>query len=191
MSKIKKYLGIDCETSGLKFNTTDPSQGYQILSIGLLAVDADTLATIDELYLEIKWNGSSNWSDDAARIHGFSKKYLDDHGIEEELAVEEIAMFIDKHFDIKYVISCLGHNVNFDICFLRALLLKYDLVFKFSHRNIDSFTMSALLLDAHDSNEMFSALGFADRTTHNALTDIKMTLKAVKIMTNLWKKYVA
>lgn len=189
MKKLEKLLALDCETSGLTFQNTDPSLNHQIVSIGLIATN-DKFEPIDELYLEIQWNGKSLWDSKAEKIHGFSKEYLELNGVSEEEAVETIALFIDKHFGITSHISCLGHNVaQFDVPFLRSLFNRHDLPVKFSHRHVDSFTLGYAILGAESSDELFNILGFEERATHNSLVDAKYSLKAIRLISKLWKKY--
>ena len=184
-----KIIALDCETSGLNRDTFDPSVDYQIVSIGMLVADTKDYNVIDELYVEIKWNGDSKWSDEAERIHGFSKSYLDKVGLSEEDAVEQIALFLDKHYGTKTAINTLGQNVSsFDVPFLRALLHKYDMPFKFAHRHVDTFSLSMPTIGAFSSNELFELMGFEKRVTHNSLEDARMALKSVKTINRMWRK---
>lgn len=186
-SHFDKILALDVETSGLNKNSIDPSEGYQIVSIGMVVVDVmNDFKSLDEIYIEIKWNGQSIWDDEAQRIHGFSKSYLEKNGISEEDAVEKIALFIFNHFGVEKPICLLGHNPQFDKCFLKSLLEKYELPFKFSHRSLDTFSLTLPTIGTFDSNEMFEFFGFPQRITHNSLKDIKMTLKVVQLIRKMW-----
>lgn len=184
-SKFNKFLAVDCETSSMSFGI-DPSTNCQMVSIGLIVSDTKTYEELDTLYLEIKWNGESDWSQKAESIHQLSKEYLEENGVDEEEAAVQITEFIMKHFNVSKGITLLGHNVSsFDRFFLRSLLMKFDIDLKFSHRNIDSFTLGLIVLDAYDSDELFRALGYKYRDGHNALEDIRYTLSAVRWMHNI------
>ena len=76
-----KILAMDCETSGVAVNTDDPSEGFQSISWGLVVVDANTLNTIDEMYVEIKWDKESKWDSKAEKVHGLTREYLEQHGL--------------------------------------------------------------------------------------------------------------
>lgn len=181
-------LAADCETSGLNNATLDPSEGYQMVSLGLIVADTEYFKPIDEFYIEIQWNGESIWSPEAERIHGMSKKYLEKHGVPEETAVEEISLFIDKHFGMEKAISCLGQNVaRFDVPFMRNLLHKYGVPFKFAHRHVDTFSLSMPTVGAYSSDQLFEIMGFGQRATHNSLEDARMALKSVSIIRKMWK----
>lgn len=182
-SHFEKFLAIDCETSGMKFGTDDPSTGYQIVSIALIVSDVKTYKELDTLYLEIKWNGESGWNERAVEIHGLSKEYLEENGVDEEGAVVDIVEFIMKHFDINKPITLMGHNVvSFDKPFFIALLARYGIRLKISHRALDTFPVGLLAVDAFDSDELFNNMGFPPRKEHNALEDIRYTLKAFRLI---------
>lgn len=185
-SHFTKFLAIDCETTGLSKVGDDPSVGYQMVSIALIVSDVKTYSEIESLYLEIKWNGDSIWDDYAYKIHGLSKEYLEENGVDEEEAAAQIVELIMRHFDTTKGITLMGHNVaTFDRYFLRGLLRKFDVDLKFSHRTIDSFTLGLVTIGAFDSDELFDKMGLAPRRMHNAIEDIRYTLKSVRIINKL------
>ena len=187
-AKYDKILALDVETSGINFKSNDPSENYQIVSIGLIVADTDKFNPIEELYLEIKWNKEDQWDDRAESIHCLSRNYLENNAMDEKDAVEEIALFLDKHFGIDHAISCLGQNVGtFDVLFLKRLLKKYKLPFKFAARHLDTFSLSISTVGAYSSDELFNIMGFENRTSHNSLDDAKMALRSVKIISKMWK----
>lgn len=182
-SKFDKFLAIDLETSGMSFQNDDPSNNYeyQIVSIGLIVSNPNTYSEDAILYREIKWNGTSEWNAKAESVHGLSKEYLEESGTDEEDALIDIVEFIMEHFDSTRPIVLMGHNVvSFDKPFFKALLKKYGVSLKFSHRAIDSFPVGLLVVNAYDSNELFDKMGFPPRKDHNALEDIRYTLRAFK-----------
>lgn len=188
---IDKILAVDTETSGLNYNNRlNRADGYQIVSIGMIVADATTFKEIDRLYLEIQWNGKSEWSKRAEKIHGLTKSYLEENGIPEEEAVEQIALFINEHFGIDKGITLFGHNPSFDHMFLRDLLERYECDFKFNHRMVDTFSLGLTLLGAFDSNQLFDVMGFESRSEHNSMRDIEMTLQTGRLLKKLWRKHV-
>lgn len=190
-TKINKALAFDCETSGINFTDLSPATNYQMVSAGMIVFDVDTFEPIDELYLEIQWDGVSKWEDKAESIHGLSKKYLAENGVTPDQAAMKIAIFLDKHFGIDTPISLLGHNVvNFDKAFLKQFLWSRDLLFKFSHRNFDTFALSMGTIGATDSNQIIDYMGMKERGIHNALEDARISLKFYKIINKMWQKYV-
>lgn len=187
---FEKFLAFDCETSGMSFGG-DPSKDYQMVSFGAIISDF-TFKPIEELYCEIKWNKTARWEMSAENIHGLSRKYLDENGITEEQAVEKLGGMLYEHFGADTPITLLGHNVGtFDLPFLRKMFLNHGLTFKFSHRAMDTFSIGVATLGTYTSDELFEAMGFVKRDKHNALEDIRYTLKAFGIINKMWNKYVS
>lgn len=187
--KFEKILATDVETSGLTKGGCDPSINHQIISIGMIVASTSDFKPQAELYLEIQHNGKDKWDSYAEAIHGLSKQHLKEHGSTEEAAAEKIAMFLYEHFGTERAITCLGQNVgSFDVMFIKKLLNKYDVPFKFSHRQMDTFSLSMPTVGAYSSDELFEIMGFPDRGKHNALDDARMALKSVHIINKMWKK---
>mgnify|MGYP000915246600 CR=1 FL=1 len=191
-----KVLAMDCETSGVNVNSDDPSIGYQAVSWGLIVADAKTLKVIDELYVEIKWNGESKWDKKAEGVHGLTKEYLEANGLDEEEAVVEIANFIYKYWppDAEYSsqrsIRCLGHNVStFDVWFMRQLFNKFELKFRTGNRFIDTSTVGWVVFDCFNSDDAFDLVG-VQRKEHNALEDARASLQLVKTAKTLSKEMI-
>lgn len=187
-SHFTKFLAIDCETSSMS-KGDDPSTGCQMVSIGLIVSDVKTFKEIETLYIEIKWNGESDWSEYAEKIHGLTKDYLDENGVDEEEAAAQIVELIMRHFDTTKGIVLCGHNVvSFDKPFLKSLLRKFDIDLKFSHRAIDSFPIGLLAVHSFDSDELFRNMGLPPRKEHNALEDIRYTLRSIRGLNKIFER---
>ena len=187
-----KLVAFDCETSGLNFDTLDPSTGYRMISAGLIVATSDFEPT-EELYVEFKWtdNEISQWSDYAAKIHGLSKAYLNEHGVTDVEAAEKIGGLLYEHFGMETPITLLGTNVGtFDYPFLRNFLTSMSIPFKFSHRFLDTFSLGYGTVKAYTSDELFDILGFKKRGDHNALEDARMSLKSFKLLHSLWQSEI-
>lgn len=188
---ITRLLAFDTETSGLFFNTDDPSfnpktkQTHQLLSIGLIVVDAVTLTPIEELYIEVKWNPVNLWDSGAEKVHGLSKQYLEENGVSQSEAVELIANLLIKHWGPTSAIHIMGHNPQFDLCFLRRLLRTEELEFRWANKMIDTNSIGFAVYNTHNSDDLFKMIGAQHRKEHNALEDIKNTLKVVQVTRQL------
>jgi len=187
-----KLLAFDCETSAIsRTNKRNPAENCQAVSWALIVLNSDTLKEIDRLYVEIKWDGISNWSPEAQKVHGLSKEYLEKNGISDEQAIIEIANFILKYWPMNTRIHTLGHNqIGFDIPFMRTLFEKFDMQINFANRHIDTFTLMHTFLNAFNSEDGFKKIGLKKRTTHNAMEDIEMTINVVRRLKLLWKAKV-
>lgn len=174
MDKIDKVMAIDVETTG--FNRGDDiTRNHQIVSIGLIVATED-FQPVEKFYCEIKWNGTSHWSSQAQKIHGLSREYLEENGMEESEAAVVIAEFILKHYDPEDAIVFVGHNPrNFDIPFFKKLMYKYGMEFKIAHRAIDSFSAGYVCLGTKNSDELFETF-YPKRNTHDSLEDAAMCL---------------
>ena len=185
---FEKFLAIDCETTGLCFNGDDPSEGHQALSWGIIVADAKTLKPIEELYVEIQWDGESQWSDRAQKIHGMSKQYLEENAMTEEDAVVAIGTLIAKHFGTDNKLCCLGHNVaTFDVPFLKRMFRKHNIDLRFGNRHIDTSTIGFVNWETFNSDDLFELMGNDARGDHNALDDAHMSLEAARKTRSLFK----
>ncbi len=192
---FKKLLAIDCETTGLNWDTDDPSIGHQPVSWGIIVADAETLKPIEELYVEIKWNDESKaaqkadpeFGAKASSIHGLTSEYLEKHGILEEEAVIKIATLILKYWGPNTQVKALGHNVHsFDVPFLRAMLRRYGIDIPIGSRHYDSNSIGFCTVGAFTSDALFDTMGFDSRNAHNALEDARMALESCRRIRILW-----
>ena len=168
------------------FGGVDPSVGYQAVSWGLIVADAVTFKPLDELYIELKWDRKSQWTDDAQKVHGLSVEYLDKNGLTNEQVACAIGNLIHKHwpptsdFSFQRNVRCLGHNVaTFDIWFMRQLLDEFHIMFPTGSRFIDTSSIAFSTFGCFTSTEAFELLGLT-RTKHNALEDARASLEFVR-----------
>lgn len=193
---FKYIMAFDFETSGLAMGgknnnpVRNDNEEYQIVSAGLVIADSETLLPIDELYLEVKWNGVAKWSKRAENIHGLSLEYLEENGMTEEEAVLEIGNFIFKYFGDRQL-QLLGHNIaSFDILFLRDLFNRHGISLKISHRCVDTNALGFVAFNSYTSDELFDLLGMDERGAHNALDDAKMSLEAARMIRLVFQKAI-
>ena len=182
-------LAIDCETTGLAYGSDDPSynaatkQSYQAISWGLIVVEAARMKTIEELYVEVQWDGKSECMASAEKIHGLSREYLAKNGKTPEEAVELIANLILDYWGPSSPISLLGHNVTtFDRMFLLRAMREQGIEIKLGNRHIDTFSVGFCTFGTFNSDELFEAVGLPDRdpNNHNALVDAQNAVAAVR-----------
>ena len=188
---VTRILVIDSETSGLAYNCDDPSynpkthETFQAVSWGLIVADAKTLEPIEKIYLEVKWDGKSQWNQRAEQIHGLSKDYLAENGIETWEAVEIIGNLIIDHWGPDSPVHICGHNPHFDLWFLKRLLRSEGLEIKFGNKMIDTNSVGFTVFGTHNSDDLFETVGLPIRAKHNALDDALSALKVLKVTRTL------
>jgi DNA polymerase III epsilon subunit-like protein len=175
-----RLLFIDTETGGL-----DPSR-CSLLSLGLVAWQEGALLGSTEIFIR---EPTIAVDSEAQSIHGIDIDWLRFHGLIPTTAVEAIEAFTTFHFgrpDVHGTVPLGGHNVAFDIGFIKRLYrlagADYDRVF--SHRTIDTagilrfLTIAGILpLEGASSSAAFEyfGIGFVDHARHSALGDAKAT----------------
>lgn len=193
MSNKTKVLFIDVETSGYDQNNMMDRSGngtFQMTSLGAVVASVNSLKELDSFYIEFKPVEGCAWSESAERIHGLSREHLNEHGATSEDAFTLFVEFLTKHFDPSRAITLGGHNVaTFDRHFLIRFFEANDAAIQLSGHSVDSYTLGKVLLDANNSNELFEQVG-VDRDTHNALEDARASLKAARLVRNLYKTAV-
>lgn len=195
---FKNLLAIDCETTGVNYETDDPSVGNQAVSWGLIVADGTTLEPIEELYVEIKWNDISKasrkadpeWGKGATKIHGLTYEHLENNGVTEEEAVIQIVNLIIKYWGPTTQIKFLAHNVNFDICFIRAMCRRHDIELPIGGRNYDSNSIGFGTIGSYTSDQLFETVGYNTRDSHNALEDTRMALGSCRRIKKLINKII-
>lgn len=186
---MNKYLVITCDTTGLNKNDifnpqVNGTNYYQPITFGLVVVD-ESFNSIDELYVEIKWDGKSIWENEAQKMHGKSIESLSANGIKEIEAVEEIGSFIFEHFG-NGNINLVGCNTVFSRNYLNAMFHRYDVQLKFSSKVHDLNTLGFVLFGANSRDEIFNALDIKKPSTPNALVTSRNITKCFKLIKQLW-----
>jgi hypothetical protein len=194
---FKFGLCIDWETSGSSWGK-DSTIEHQGLSFGAIVFDAETFDPVEELYLEIKFNGEKwKWSKDAENIHGMSQEYLEQNGVDQEEAAMALAQLILKYWGTDSKVLFLGHNPEFDRRFTNQLLNCIDIEFsveatgKFDsrieifHVILDTSALGLVAFGLYKSDLLFEKIGFAERGDHNSLTDAHQTLATCKAIREL------
>lgn len=184
---MEKLLVLSVETSGMNVaNTINVdriySNQYQILSIGMIVCD-NKFKKIDELYIELKYDGESLWDSNAEKIHGLTKTYLRNNGIREIKAIEMVGNFLVDHFE-QSKIKVIGHNTHFALTFFDAWFRKYDINLSFDCHYLDLSTLGYTFLGKSSKKEIFKFLNIPDNI-RNALNTSKKVLKAFRMFKSL------
>lgn len=180
-------LCFDFETSGSDWNK-DSSIDFQGISLGMAIFETRTFDIVDELYLEIKFDATRyKWSADAEAIHGLTREHLDQFGITQEEAACEVVEFLLKYLGPNPNVMVCGHNIPYDVKFMRQLLEPFELMFNIHHVMLDTAGAAFIAFTTYKSDDLFDLLCNGQRDTHNALEDVRMTLEAAKNMRALFE----
>jgi len=142
MTKMRKLVVIDTETGGL-----DATE-HSILSLAAVVwMDG----SIEGKFQVVVKEPNMCVTLEALRINGFTKEILDTEGVSPVTAVHALQNFLLTH-DLRSRVTLAGHNVGFDLGFLKRLyrlagMSTKEYESRFSHRSLCTQTL-ALGLEA-------------------------------------------
>ncbi len=182
-----RLLFIDTETGGL-----DPNK-HSLLSLAMVVWEDMKIIDSQELLIN---DGKLSVTEEALSINKIDIEKHKQSAISPSQAIEKIFLFISRHFPQQRKITIAGHNVHFDIGFLKLLFSqnKKDFSEFFSHRIIDtSSILHYLYLAGHikhraiSSDEAFELFEIKVEGRHTALGDAMATAKLFTKLLNLTK----
>lgn len=196
--KVPRFgLCIDWETSGSVWGG-DSSKEYQGVSFGAIVFETETFEPVEKMYRTVRFNGERyKWSDDAQKIHGLSREYLNEHGKTQQEAAIDLADMILKYWGTDSKVMFMGHNAEFDRRFTNQLLNTIEFEFsvekqtsfpcwiQLHHVILDTSPIGFVNVGLFKSDLLFDRMGFTERGEHNALDDAEQTLGTAKIMREL------
>lgn len=183
------YVFIDTETGG-----TDPNK-HSLLSVGLCIWDIDK-NIIDNKEIFIK-NDNYTITKKAQKINKFNLIEHNNKAIGPNEAIKEMLDFCYKYIDVNTAIPIVGHNIQFDVNFLKKLFKDNNRSFNqyFSHRYIDTYSVFKTCVLAglinenlNSSAEAFSYFGIRVNRRHSALGDCIATVELYENLLNLLSK---
>lgn len=186
--RTDKILFIDTETGGL-----NPSQ-HSLLSIALVVWQEYEIIDTIEILIN---DGVLYTTEKALKINGIDlveHVKLAKSPIE---AIQEFNSFLLLHFKSDEKITLAGHNINFDVNFLRHFLTlnNYSSSNWFSHRYVDTSTILYYLYlsgkinqKAISSKQAFELFGIKVVGRHTALGDAMATAKLFTVLLKLITK---
>jgi hypothetical protein len=192
----KYSLFIDWETSGADFSLSYSEQAkiFQGIQLGLVIADNETFEEVDSLKLDILFDSDFTWQDEAQKVHGITREYLSQNGIDREAAAVEAINFLLKYFsqDAFYLLDmgppkmnpnklCFGgHNLDFDIEHFLALLAVAGLGADVHHVKLNTTVIGFHATGLYRSNDLFTLFGAEARGNHDALEDARQSLAVAR-----------
>lgn len=126
---------MDTETGGLDHETCS------LLSVGLAVWHEGLIAGKTEILIMDKL---ITFSPEALKVNKIDFRDFINNAVQPEKAIQTIKEFCLEYFGDKEPITLAGHNVEFDIGFIKKLL-KGDYSKLFSHRSIDTSSILKFL----------------------------------------------
>ena len=183
--KAEKILFIDTETGGL-----DPTEN-SLLSIAFVVWQDFKIIGSKEILIN---DGVLKVSEEALKINGIDLiKHLK-HALKPQFAINEMVDFLNHHFERDEKVTLGGHNINFDVNFMKAFLTNnnYNFNKKFSHRVVDTASILTYLYlggkikqKVVSSSEAFNFFGIPVYGRHTALGDAIATAKLFTVLLNI------
>lgn len=163
---------VDVETTGLFFDS-------ELLEIGLILVSQPDFKVIEEWTVKIKPKKIETAEPAALKLIGYSEKEWEG-AVELKPALEQ---FLEKVKDT----IIIGHNISWDLMWLRKALSETGLSERFARRSFDVISIAyAKLLERTPEIKYFSLsnlakfFGVEENQKHRALADAKTTYEVFK-----------
>lgn len=183
-----RFVFIDTETGG-----TIPEK-HSLLSIGLVVWDSLN-GKLAEKELFVK-NNAYIVTKEAKKINKFDEAFHNTIAESPEIVIKNMLSFLRIYFPENVFIPLAGHNVNFDINFLKVLFKRQNRSYNkyFSHRTIDTYSVYKTLIlsglidkNLNSSHDAFSYFDIKVAERHNALSDCMATVELYEKMLMLIK----
>lgn len=172
-----KLLFIDTETGGIN------EKENSLLSIALICWENKKILDKTEFFIKEK---EYNVTEIAMKINQLDLEVVKKRGLEKQEVVEKINEFIKKNFNNEKAVLC-GHNINFDIRFLKELYNKVGKDYEefISYRSLDTasifrFFSIAGKFNGKEINSLDDAIKYFNLSfdnRHTAMGDIEKTVE--------------
>lgn len=173
-----RLLFLDTETGG-----RNPHK-HSLLSIGVVVWDYEEgVLYTNEFYIR---SDSYVVTVEAERINHFDEKEHRSKAIPAEQVIAELTEIKDTFFADFTAIPLAGHNVAFDVQFIKQLYSKCNRSYEksFSHRTVDTYSIIKFLSDCqllpntvNSSASAFKHFGISVLGRHTALGDAIATMQ--------------
>jgi len=177
MNMKDRLLFIDTETGGL-----DPEK-HSLLSVAMVVWEDMEILDSEELLIN---DGILSVTEEALAINKINIEEHKKIAISPSQAIQKMFLFIHRHFSHQGRITIAGHNVHFDVNFLKSFFSRNNEHFSnfFSHRIIDtSSILYYLYLSGHlkhkaiSSDDAFDYFKIEVEGRHTALGDAIATAR--------------
>ena len=184
-----RFVFIDTETGG-----TIPGK-HSLLSVGLAVWEYGKGIIAEKEWFVFYDNYTV--TETAKSINKFDVTNHNKKAIKQNDFIDELLNFCYEYFDKTFAIPIAGHNVQFDIAFLKVLFYQNHRSFNqyFSHRYIDTYSvfktcvLAGIIKEKIDSSsDAFSYFGIKVKGRHSALGDCVATVELYEKLIELIKQ---
>lgn len=184
----ERILFVDTETGGLNPEKND------LLTVALVVWE--NFQILDKKEWKIK-KENYRTTQEALAVNKIDLKKIYEDGLEEKKVIEEMISFVKKNFKEPKKSAIAGHNVNFDISFLKKLFERnfFDWNKYFGYRTIDTMTLLFFVflqgktgttrLGKLDDALLFFEIKLSEEERHTALGDIVATVSVFEKLLRL------
>ena len=187
---MDRLLFIDTETGGL-----NPKQ-HSLLSIGMAVWDSEAgIIYSKEICQKLD---HYNTTPEALQLNHFDLNNYDPSDILSAKEIEQVFIQIkDTYFPKNKQIPLAGHNVQFDVAFIKEMFEKNNLNYSalFSHRLMDMYSILRFLIqlkkvpsDINNSTKAFEYFQICDIKRHTALGDSIGAAKLYSLFLSIMKE---
>ncbi len=182
---MEKLLFIDTETGG-----TNP-QEHSLLSVGMVIWSNKKILDTKEILIN---DGILSVTKTAIEINKIDLEHHKKQALDPKVAIKQFMEFLYENFAAQSQITIAGHNVIFDVNFLKKFFQEQDLEFNnfFIHRYIDTSSILQYLYysgrlnqNVSSSTEAFNYFNIAVKGRHTALGDAIATSELFTELINL------
>ena len=173
-----RFVFIDTETGG-----TIPTK-HSLLQIGVVVWEYRTgILAHKEFHIK---HQEYIITKEAQRINKFNLKFYNENAQLPNKVIDELLCFLRDYFDSNTLIPIIGHNIQFDVGFLKEFFKKNNRSFNqyFSHRMIDTYSVYKTLVlsgkieeNLNSSADVFKYFKIRIDNRHSAIDDCLATVE--------------
>lgn len=171
-----KLVFLDTETGGINPKVNS------LLSIGLVIWEDKKIIFEKEFFVKEE---QYNITPKAMEINKLNLDELKKNGMEKNKIKEEITKIIKKNFEDKAILA--GHNINFDISFIKTIFTEKEFMNLFSYRSIDTASIIKYIsikknINLTSLDDAIKYYNLKIEKRHSALDDAMVTAKIFNLL---------
>lgn len=182
-----RIFWFDCETTGLN------PEVDQIIQFAYILTDMD-FQELSSGQTFVKFEGpEESWGVEAEKVHGFSRQFLEENGV----SLDDLRdMIISAVGNEGMPPIPAGHNVQFDLNFLRHLFPRWMFRNLLGYHPLDSMTLAqainfqarkkrgSWLFPSVNLNTVCNVLKIDPGKSHDAISDVRASMEVYQKLSN-------